>query len=396
LFKVETGTTPSTKEPSYWDGGNINWFTPMDLSKLNGEVLIEESERKITRKALEKCNLTLMPKGSIIISTRAPVGYVAVLGQEGTFNQGCKGLIPKSVEKVHTLFYAYYLLRQKQKLENLSGGSTFKELSKTMLENFEVPCPPPEEQKMVVEVLTSVDLAIKKVDEAIAQAERLKKGLMQQLLTKGIGHTEFKETEIGKIPKTWELKELKDVAKVVSGFTFPLELQGKNRGKYPYVKVGDLNKFHKYVISADNYVDEDDIEKLNGRPFPKGTIIFPKIGMAMRLNRYRILGTDALFDNNVAGLIPKGIETEFLYYYLICKVDLIKLAGTTTVPSITKNKLESLKIPFPQLSEQQKIAEILRSVDSVLQLKKEKKERLVRMKHKLMDLLLTGRVRVSL
>ena len=199
----------------------------------------------------------------------------------------------------------------------------------------------------------------------------------------------FKETPIGKIPKDWGLKELKNIAKVVSGFAFPIELQGKNKGKYPFVKVGDLNNFYKYVISADNYVDDEDIEKLRGRPFPKGTIIFPKIGMAMRLNRYRILGTDALFDNNVAGLIPNRIDIEFLYYYLNGKVDLIKLAGTTTVPSITKSRLESIRIPFPPLSEQQKIVEVLSCVDLAIQKVNEAIARVERLKKGLMQQLLT-------
>ena len=183
LFRVETGTTPSTKNPDYWKGGCINWFTPMDLSKLNGRILIEESERKITHKALKECNLTLMPKGSIILSTRAPVGYVAVLEQEGTFNQGCKGLIPKDGKKIHSLFYAYYLLFKNQRLQNLSGGSTFKELSKNMLEKFKVPLPSSSEQQKIAEVLVSIDNVLRQKKEKKEKLVRMKKRLMDLLLT---------------------------------------------------------------------------------------------------------------------------------------------------------------------------------------------------------------------
>jgi type I restriction enzyme S subunit len=388
LFKVETGTTPSTKEPSYWDGGNINWFTPMDLSKLNGEVLIEESERKITRKALEKCNLTLMPKGSIIISTRAPVGYVAVLGQEGTFNQGCKGLIPKSVEKVHTLFYAYYLLRQKQKLENLSGGSTFKELSKTMLENFEVPCPPPEEQKMVVEVLSSVDLAIKKIDEAIAQAERLKRGLMQQLLTKGIGHTEFKETPIGKIPKDWKVVRLGEIAEIVMGQSPPSNTYNEKGEGLPFLQgkmeFGDIYPSPVMYCSNPIKIAETNDILISVRA-PVGDV---------NLAPYRLCigrGLAAIrFNAQIANYL-------FYFYYLQKIKNHIEILGKgSTFKAINKDDLESLRIPLPQPQEQQKVAETLFSIDNILCIKQKKKKRLVRMKHKLMDLLLTGRVRVSL
>ena len=186
LFEIITGTTPSTKEMDYWDGGNINWFTPLDLSKLNGRIFISESDRKITLKALKEYNLTLMPPGSILLSTRAPVGYVAVLEREGTFNQGCKGLIPRDKKNIHSVFYSYYFLFQKQKLEQLSSGSTFKELSKTMLENFKIPLPSLQEQQKIAEILSTIDEAIQKTDEIIAKTERLKKGLMQELLTRGL------------------------------------------------------------------------------------------------------------------------------------------------------------------------------------------------------------------
>ena len=334
----------------------------------------------------------------VIARSGATAGKVAIY--EGIPEILCFAsyLIKISPKKsVFSKFLFYFLNSEIGRARLFSGkrGSAQPNINSQSIKAIKIPLPPLEEQQKIAHVLMNIDKAIEAVDEAIAKAERIKKGLIQELLTRGIGHTEFKETPIGKIPKTWKVKELRDVANIVSGFTFPLELQGKNKGKYPFVKVGDLNKFYKYVVSADNYVDDEDIEKLRGKPFPKGTIIFPKIGMAMRLNRYRILGTDALFDNNVAGVIPTRINNEFLYYYLVCKVDLIKLAGTTTVPSITKSRLQSLKIPFPALGEQRKIAEILSSLDDIKRLKEEKKKRLVRMKRKLMDLLLTGKVRVS-
>jgi len=183
LFKVETGTTPSTKEPRYWNEGNINWFTPVDLSRLNEKILIEESMRKITQKALKECNLTFMPRGSIILSTRAPVGYVAILEKEGTFNQGCKGLIPKKGKRIYPFFYAYYLLLQKRRLENLSGGSTFKELSKNMLEKFKVPYPQLEEQQKIAETISSINNLLQLKIEKREKLVRMKHRLMDLLLT---------------------------------------------------------------------------------------------------------------------------------------------------------------------------------------------------------------------
>lgn len=95
IFDVKTGTTPPTKQADYWENGEINWITPTDLSKLKDNIYIEGSERKITKRALEDYNLNLLPKGSLILSTRAPVGYVAVLTEEATFNQDAKDLFPR-------------------------------------------------------------------------------------------------------------------------------------------------------------------------------------------------------------------------------------------------------------------------------------------------------------
>lgn len=120
LFEIKTGSTPSTNKKEYWSNAVINWITPSDLSKNEG-IEIADSERKINEEALRKTNLNLIPENSIILSTRAPVGYVAINTIITTFNQGCKGLVPKN-NKINSFFYAYYLLSKKYMLENLSGG----------------------------------------------------------------------------------------------------------------------------------------------------------------------------------------------------------------------------------------------------------------------------------
>lgn len=183
LFDVVTGTTPSTKQRAYWENGAVNWITPTDLSKLNEKIQIKESGRKITEKALRKINLTLMPKGSIIISTRAPVGYVAVLEDAAAFNQGCKGLIPKNLDELSPEFYCYYLLSKKRKLESLSSGSTFKELSKKGLETLDVPSMSLSEQKKIASVLNTVDEKLQLEHKERKKLERIKRGLMDLLLT---------------------------------------------------------------------------------------------------------------------------------------------------------------------------------------------------------------------
>jgi len=347
-------------------------------------------------------------------STYCEAGDLLLAKITPSFENGKQGIVPKDIPNGFALattevypivckdidrLFLFYLLKFpkfRKVLEFSMRGTTGRQrVPKEAVEKLKIPLPTSQEQQKIAEVLLTVDEAIRKTDEVIAKTERLKKGLMQELLTRGIGHKEFKDTEIGRIPKEWKVVKLSDKAEVVSGFGFPLDYQGKRSGKYPFIKVNDLNLTQKYAITADNFIDDEDLKALKAEVFPPNTIIFPKIGMAIYLNKFRILKTWGTFDNNIAGVIPKEINPEFLFYYFLGKTDLKQLSGRTTAPSIRKTTLESILIPYPSLPEQQKIAEILSTVDKKLELERNEKTRLERIKQGLMDLLLTGKIRVK-
>jgi len=352
--------------------------------------------------------LKIAEPNDVLISVRAPVGDVNIAPCRLCIGRGLAA-IRFNPEVADYMFYFYYFQLIKKRLEVLGKGSTFKAITKKDLERLKVVQPSVNEQRKIAEILSTVDRAIESIDRNITKLERLKKALMNELLTGRVRvreengklifyrETEFQETPIGKIPRDWKVVKLKGVGKIVSGFTFPLEFQGKISGKYPFIKVKDMNNSYKYIHVAENYVDDEDLVKLKARPYPRNTIIFPKIGMAVRLNKYRILGREALFDNNIDGIIvdDRLAYHEFIYYYLQARVNLISLAGMTTVPSISKSKLENIPLPLPSINEQKSIAEILSTVDRAIELHHKKKELLERLKKGLMDLLLTGKIRVK-
>jgi type I restriction enzyme S subunit len=397
LFRVETGTTPSTKIPDYWNG-EINWYTPLDLSKLNGRVVINDSERKITFKALKEYNLPLLPAGSIILSTRAPVGYVALLESEGTFNQGCKGLIPINRERIYPLFYCYYLSFQRLKLERLSGGSTFKELSKTMLESFKVFLPPVAEQRKIAEILSRVDDAIQKTDEVIANTACLKKGLMQELLTKGIGHKEFKDTDIGKIPKDWELVKLSDIAEdIYYGITAKAV---ENKTGLKMLRTTDIKD---YTVDWNSLPFCEVTEKrgdIQRFLLKKGDLIIARAGTT---------GVSVLVEKNFEDVIfgsylikvrlSRKVHPKFMHYFCQSRLywdHITSSQAGSTLKNISLPVLRSLNVPLPSsIEEQQKIAEILFAIDKKLEIERKEKANLEKIKQGLMDLLLTGKIRVK-
>ena len=396
LFDVETGTTPSTRRGEYWKDGSFNWITPTDLSKLNGKMRIESSERKITEKALKEANLSLLPKGSVIASTRAPVGYVAVLDEPAAFNQGCKGLIPRNPKEISPEFYCYYLLSKKQMLRNLSSGSTFKELSKDSLERFSIPYLSFEEQCEIVRVLGVVDLAVGKACEVIAKTERLKKGLMQVLLTRGIGHKEYKETEIGRIPKAWQVMKLEDALDLCQ---YGLSVPSTEGGRYPIVRMDEL--VNGYVSSEiAKSVDLND-KTFKAFKLEKEDILFN------RTNSYELVGRtgifqlegDYVFASYLIRLRPKRdmLDPLFLTLCLIFSHDRLRQLATRAVhqANINATNLQKIRVPRPPLEEQRRIASILQTMDMKLDLEKKEKARLERIKRGLMDLLLTGKVRIK-
>ncbi len=150
-------------------------------------------------------------------------------------------IVCKGIDRLF-LFYILKHPRFRKVLEYSMRGTTGRQrVPKEAVENLLIPYPPLPEQRKIAEILSAVDNAIQKVDEAIAKTERLKKGLMQELLTKGIGHTEFKDTEIGRIPKEWGIVRLGDVAELKSGTPSRQKPEYWENGTIPWVKSGELN-----------------------------------------------------------------------------------------------------------------------------------------------------------
>ena len=150
---VVGGATPSTSVSSYY-GGDIPWLTPKDLSNFQDRY-IEKGERNITQEGLDSCSAQLLPANTVLFSSRAPIGYVAIAKNPIATNQGFKSIIPN--ERVDSLFLYYILRYNKERIEAMGSGTTFKEVSGAVMKNVEISLPPLEEQRRIAGILGAID-----------------------------------------------------------------------------------------------------------------------------------------------------------------------------------------------------------------------------------------------
>lgn len=227
------------------------------------------------------------------------------------------------------------------------------------------------EQSKIGLCLSSVDAYISVTKKKVEQLKAHKKGLMQKLFpTEGNSLPQLRFKEFEKDGE-WVKKSLGKVAEVFQGYGFPEKLQGKTKGKYPFIKVSDIsvatNKGSIFISNSANYIDEEDLDVIKARPFPTGTIVFAKIGEAIRLNKRAILKRESLIDNNVAGVKATLdlSDDEFLYHILVM-IDLAKYAGGV-VPAVKKTTIEEIEIFLPPtILEQRKIASCIAMIDKMI------------------------------
>lgn len=172
------------------------------------------------------------------------------------------------------------------------------------------------------------------------------------------------------------MARLGDICTVYTGTGFPVQYQGEASGDYPFYKVGDISKNvakgNLYLQDCDNYISNETVKKIKGTIVPADTVVFAKIGEAVKLNRRVITSVNCLVDNNVMGINPNQSKLCLSYfYYYMCNIRLETYAETTTVPSVKKSIIENLEIPLPTQEEQIRISNLLSKVDIIIQLRKQ-------------------------
>ena len=357
ISEVIGGGTPSTKNCDFWNG-NIPWLTPKDLSGYNKRY-ISKGERSITEKGLQNSSAKLLPKGAVLLTSRAPIGYLAMAQNEICTNQGFKSIILK--EGYYPEFFYYLLKSNIDYIVNMGSGSTFAEISGTQVKNLEFSIPPLDIQKKIAGVLGALD-------DKIELNNKINNNLEQQMYA-------LVEQDILNIETKIFLDEFCNV------FT-----GRKNANEF---EKNGVNKF---------FTCGPDALTINSFIYDGSAIIVSGNGAYTGRTRF-YKGKFDLYQRTYACTIKENIKSDYIYIlYPILKLQLEKklMGGThgSAIPYIVMNDIAKFQVPFnePVFN---KIAPICKAIIDKIQANEAENEKLSQLRDTLLPKLMSGEIDVS-
>lgn len=390
-----SGGTPKTKEPQNFDG-DIPWITPADLTGYT-EKTIARGRRNITQRGLETSSATVMPARTVVFSSRAPIGYVAIARNRIATNQGFKSV---SVHEGIFDEYVYYYLRSaKQLAEANASGTTFKEISGSRFGKLPIPVAPLNEQRRIVEKIETLFARLDKGEEAVREVQKLLIHYRQSVLKAAVtgqltadwraerngslenghdvldriledrrenwkGRGRYKEPSapdtsgMPHIPDGWTWGTLEQLGYVLSGQTPKgVEEHVVEGGEVPWFKVSSMTEpgNENYLLTSKWMFTEESARLAKLNPLPSGTIAFPKRGGAILTNKKRRLGVPGALDLNTMGYVPVALA-DYLWVYFQ-GLDLRQIYDGSNVPQINYHDIADLFIAVPSEEEAQVIAD---------------------------------------
>lgn len=387
ITDIKTGGTPSRKEDSFW-GGEIYWMSSGEVWKKR----VFDTKEKITEAALSRSAAKMLPKGSVMIALNGQGktrGAAAILERDMTCNQSLAAVVPS--EKHDNYFMLYFIESQYQNLRNITGDNARNGLNLGLLKSYELVLPPINEQQRIGEILSSVDASIQATQAVIEQAERVKRGLMEQLLTGGLGSEAIAR---GDVPEGWQSDELKEcLCKII-------DYRGKAPPKaaigIPLITAKNIRKgFLSFAV--DEYIDAEQYNDWMTKGIPQaGDVMFTTEAPLGNVALFPSEGLYALGQRVITLRCNERLESSFLFYLLQSKFmeAEIQLRSTgSTAKGIKSKEFQKIKVPIPTIEEQLRTARILASFDASITEQKRILQQYAQTKRGLMDDLLTGKVR---
>lgn len=350
VCNIVSGSTPPTNIPEYWNG-EYNWVAPNELNE--DTKYIFSTNKKITKLAVEKAGLKLLPVGTVLLSSRAPIGKVAIAGSPMYCNQGFKNLICS--DKIYNEFLYWYLVSKKNYLNSIGRGATFKELSKTLVESVIVPLPDLRDQRSIAAILDKVDAICRKRKECIKMLDEL----VQARFVEMFGTFPANEKE-------WKVCKIGDI---VTDVKYGTSRPANKNGKYKYLRMNNITYDGELDISDIKYIDIPENE------LPKCTVKFGDV-LFNRTNSKELVGKTCVYNLEetmvLAGFIIRLrvknlVLPEFLSAFMNTGFSKRMLLGMCRAAigqaNINAQELKNIKLYLPPICEQGKFVSLKNKIE---------------------------------
>lgn len=415
IAEVFGGSTPSTKDPENFNG-DIPWLTPKDLSGPHPRY-VTRGERNLSRRGLRNSSAQLLPKNTVLLSSRAPIGYVAIAANPIATNQGFRSLVVKPGYD-HEFLY-YWLLANVEELERNASGSTFKELSGSSLKSIPIRLPSSlAEQQAVAHVLGALDDKVEvnrrmswTLEETIRthfrswfkdfEPTRTKEGGGESALPPYLSECfpdRLVNSPIGSIPEGWQLKPAGDLFEVTIGRTPPRKERqwfSVNPQDMPWMSIRDLGAAGPYISEVTEYLTPSAVERFRLRPIPDGTVV---LSFKLTVGRVAITDGTMLSNEAIAHFRPRRgtyLDASYLYCYLR-QFDFDSLGSTSSIATATNSAtVREIPVLLPPANVHEGFVRATRS--SFLRIRSlDRESRLLReIRNAMLPKLVTGEIRLG-
>ncbi len=409
VAEIISGGTPARDNSRYWGKGFL-WVTPTDITKCTGNY-IDDSEEEITLEGLKNSSAKLLPKGTILLTSRATIGEARIAKREMTTNQGFKSL--KTNSSINNVFLYYQILLNKSQFERFAVGSTFPEINKSDTSRILIDYTHNiKEQQKIATILETIDTAIEKTEELISKYEQIKQGMMQDLFTRGLDNNGklrpsyeevpelYRESELGMIPNEWDVLDLLNLVTFIKDGTHGTHIDASHG--VPLLSAKDIkngvinNPMDARIISHKDYKQ---IHK--NYELADNDMLLTIVGTIGRVALYKSLYGKLTFQRSVAFIRFMNPSLSQFYYYLFnthfIQKQLSDFVNASAQGGVYLGSLEKLKVfVMDNNLEVNCITKYLSSIDNKIEKERKYLTKLQKQKQGLMQDLLTGKIRVKL
>lgn len=395
IWKIITWKTPSTKNSNFWAENWYMFITPTDISEDNYWIYQTKTTRYLTEEG--KKYSWFIPENSLLITCIASIWKIAISKNNSCFNQQINAIIPN--KDYSYLFLYYQFQNNKKKLMSYAWKVAVPIINKSLFESLELFWIPPShvEQQKIADILSSVDVLIDETDTIISQQKKLKKWLLNKLMTEWIWHTDFvSHPKLGKLPKQWKVVKLGEIFKRID--------RKNNNISDNILTISAINwlikqqSFFNKLVASKNIKNYILLEKWEFS-YNKSYSNWYPYWVIKRLDLYEQWIVSSLYIG--MWINSDEVFSDFYKYYFDIWLNFImpKIAQEGSrnhwLLNVSIKEFFEAVVILPPLPEQQRIAEILGAVDTDIEREQNYKNSLLRLKHGLMQKLLTGKIRVK-